>query len=61
MGFDEAMKKTADDYEGIYRRYSDDFILLISKDNTDKSISYRAFKELEMKVRDVSEGNKIEL
>lgn len=36
MDFDYKMKKLTDEYNGLYRRYSDDFILVISCENIEK-------------------------
>src|SRR5699024_3718040 len=53
--------KISEKYNGIYRRYSDDFVLVIPKKQIDKKVSYEEFKKLAMKVRDVAKNNVIDI
>lgn len=57
--FDLAIKKMADRYLGFYRRYSDDFILVIPKKQGQKEVSINDFKKLEIEVRNLAKENKI--
>ncbi|OJG67914.1 hypothetical protein RV09_GL002025 [Enterococcus moraviensis] len=57
IDFDLALQKTANKYLGIYRRYSDDFILIIPK----QSFKKEEFKSIEQQVRTLAEDNKINL
>lgn len=59
IGFDMAMKQLSEEYHGIYRRYSDDFVLVIPKNLHVKIISLEKFKEIEKIVRDLAKVNKI--
>lgn len=57
IDFDLALQKIANEYLGLYRRYSDDFILIIPK----KSVKKEGFKSIEEQVRILAENNKINL
>lgn len=59
--FDIAMRELSQQYDGIYRRYSDDFIIVIPKKSKNGTTSINEFKEIEKKIRDISDKNKIEL
>ncbi|WP_010096048.1 RNA-directed DNA polymerase [Ornithinibacillus scapharcae] len=61
INFDIEINKISSQYGGIYRRYSDDFILVIPKRIGNKVISQEEFRKLELLVRDISNSNKIEL
>ncbi len=61
INFDIAIKQISEKYNGIYRRYSDDFVLVIPKKQGDKILSFKEFKKLEMTVRVIAENNKIKI
>lgn len=48
-------------YNGLYRRYSDDFVLIIPKKQNGKILSYDEFKRIAKMVRDIAEINIIDL
>lgn len=43
--FDIAIKQISDKYNGIYRRYSDDFVLVIPKNQSDKILLLKNLKK----------------
>ncbi|WP_219721549.1 reverse transcriptase domain-containing protein [Aerococcus viridans] len=57
IGFDKSMKELADNYEGVYRRYSDDFILVIPS----KQDSIINVKEIYKQIEKYSILNKMKL
>lgn len=58
--FDLELKKISDKYKGIYRRYSDDFILVVPKQQKDnRKISIHDFDEIEKKVIGIAKDNEI--
>ena len=59
--FDIAIKQISEKYNGIYRRYSDDFVLVIPKNQSNKILSFKEFRKIEMTVRDLAKNNKIEI
>lgn len=56
LGFDTEMKNIADDYSGIYRRYSDDFILVLPK----RKVA-NMYREIEKEVKGLTKKYKITL
>lgn len=59
--FDLVMKKIADQHSGLYRRYSDDFILILPKKQAQQTLTCRDMKKIEIEVRKVAAINKIEI
>ena len=59
--FDLKMNRLADRYSGLYRRYSDDFILVLPKKQAQQILSDEMFKKIEMKVRKLASENEIEI
>lgn len=59
--FDLEMKLLADRYSGLYRRYSDDFILVLPKKQGQQKLSDKKFKEIEILVRELASKNEIEI
>ncbi|WP_270996006.1 reverse transcriptase/maturase family protein [Listeria seeligeri] len=57
-GFDKKLKKIADEYLGIYRRYSDDFILVIPKS---KIVNEQKIRSIERDAIEVASKYEIEL
>ena len=55
------MREISNQYGGIYRRYSDDFVLVVPKVNINKSLTMNGFLNLEKEVRELAEVNEIEL
>ncbi|MCM3722951.1 reverse transcriptase domain-containing protein [Solibacillus isronensis] len=58
--FDLEMKQLADRYSGLYRRYSDDFILVIPM-KKEQLNSFDCLKKIEVEVRNLASKNKIEV
>lgn len=57
LNFDLSLKKIANEYNGIYRRYSDDFILVLpEKNNTDQMMM-----SIEKNVRKIASTQNIEI
>ncbi|MDY0394940.1 hypothetical protein RWE15_11475 [Virgibacillus halophilus] len=52
--FDLEMNKIVEEYNGLYRRYSDDFIIVLPK-----KISYDKFNKITQQIFDFAEKNKI--
>lgn len=61
IDFDLVMQQISEKYNGIYRRYSDDFVLVIPKRQNDKVFTFKYFKQLEMAVRDLAKNNNIKM
>ena len=61
LEFDLLMKRLADRYSGLYRRYSDDFILVLPRKQEQQMLSDEKFKKIEIKVRELAYENKIEI
>lgn len=61
INFDSKLKEIADKHSGLYRRYSDDFILVLPKEQKISSLSATEFKEIEKLVRVHAINNKIEI
>lgn len=59
--FDIKMKTISERYNGTYKRYSDDFILIIPKNYDSNEISFEEVKDIEMTVRNVAKNNRIEI
>ncbi|WP_312123807.1 hypothetical protein [Lysinibacillus boronitolerans] len=59
--FDVSMKRIANQYSGVYRRYSDDFILVIPKDQCTHILSLAEFRQIEMNVLRLASLNSIEI
>ena len=57
--FDKEMQSISDKYHGLYRRYSDDFVLVIPKYYNDKVFSLESFIHLEKEVREIANNNEI--
>lgn len=60
LKFDLDMKKLADQYSGLYRRYSDDFILVLPKQQQ-QTLLDEEFRNIEIEVRRLAAENKIEI
>lgn len=60
LKFDLEMKGLADRYSGLYRRYSDDFILVIPRQQQ-QPLSDEEFQDIEIDVRKLAAENKIEI
>lgn len=50
--FDVMVKGLVEEYNGLYRRYSDDFIILIPKENGQRTVKQNEFYEIVKKVND---------
>lgn len=61
IDFDTAMEEIASKYRGLYRRYSDDFIIIVPKQQKEQKLTVEEFKELELRARKLAEVNKIEI
>lgn len=61
LDFDTEMKEIAGKYSGVYRRYSDDFILIIPQNQIDKYMDLNQFLVIIDQVRDLASKNGIEL
>lgn len=61
LKFDWGMKMLADTYSGVYRRYSDDFILVIPREKNECFLSEKAFFAIESEIRCLAKQNKIEI
>src|SRR5699024_2842676 len=59
IDFDKEMKSISEEYHGLYRRYSDDFVLVIPKYKDETVFSRESFKQLEKEVRKIAENNNI--
>lgn len=59
--FDVCMKNLADQHLGMYRRYSDDFILVIPKKQISGVVSQTQIEAIEKRVRALAEEYKIEI
>ena len=59
--FDVCMKNLADQHLGMYRRYSDDFILVIPKKQISGVVSQTQIEAIEKRVRALAEENEIEI
>lgn len=55
------MKALANQYNGMYRRYSDDFVLVIPKRQYNELLSSEAFSQVAHKVQEIATENKINL
>lgn len=61
INFDLIMKEIADRYSGLYRRYSDDFILVLPQKQKQFKLTVKDFESIEAEVRKIAGENKIEL
>lgn len=59
--FDIELKKIADEHSGLYRRYSDDFILVIPKHQLTTTIRLTNFLKIVDNIRTLARENGIEL
>lgn len=55
LDFDVQMKKIADNYFGEYRRYSDDYILVIPNHH------HNVYESIELKIKQLAENHKIDI
>lgn len=61
IDFDKELNQIAKEHSGIYRRYSDDFILIIPRHQTQAKIDFEYFTELTKKIDKITKENHIKL
>jgi len=61
MDFDKKVNQLADEHNGIYRRYSDDFILVIPKYSNKKEFTFQQMLEFKNKLYQYAEEDELEI